>query len=283
MRWLVCLVCCALLGGCKEKHPDYKQVDDGLYVKLLAFDHQPKKPDSCDFYEVYLAVSDSVLSRQLVPESKDNVPNWMAANDERLKKLSRYLQHLNPGDSAVFIDERLSDLAASDPVVNVHLWWKKCYQHEEFLHVYNLWLEDRESREMNRIRKFALENGFISTIVHPDVLYRIEKSGDSERLSYGDEIGIRYSGHFLDGSPFDQPDSTAGPLVFQLGVEGQVLQGLEYGLIGAQPGEIRSVVIPSYFAFGEAGSSTRIVPPFTPVLYKVEVIETSRDSLSYPL
>ncbi len=280
MRKFFWIAYCTAMVSCSEKYPGYDQVGDQLFLKLLAFDHQPEKRDSCDFYELYITVSDSVLSLQLVPRSKDNLPNWISADDERLHKLRKYLLHLNPGDSAVFIDEQLSNLSTLDSVVTVHVWWRACYKKEEFQQAYSQWLTDRESREMDRIRLFALENGFTSSIVHPDILYRVEKSGSNERLRYGDEIAIRYSGHFLDGRFFDQPDSTAEPLIFTLGTEGQVLRGLEYGLVGAQPGEIRSVLIPSTFAFGPSGSSTRIVPPFTPVWYKVEVIPVSADSLS---
>jgi hypothetical protein len=33
------------------------------------------------------------------------------------------------------------------------------------------------------------------------------------------------------------------------------------------------VIIPSYLAFGSSGSSSGIVPPYTPVLYRMRIIE----------
>jgi FKBP-type peptidyl-prolyl cis-trans isomerase FkpA len=39
------------------------------------------------------------------------------------------------------------------------------------------------------------------------------------------------------------------------------------------PGEKSLFIIPSHMAFGQEGSSTGIVPAFTPVIFEVEIIE----------
>ncbi len=277
MRWLVCLICCSLAVGCTDKYPDYEKVGHNLYLQLLAFDYDQEEPENCDVYEIYLNISDSVLQSEIFPKPKDNLPNWLTSGDDRLLKMENYLNHLRVGDSAVFIHE---GLAAPDSAVIIHLSWKACYTTEEFEAVYNAWRVERADQERGRVREFSKNNGFTPSIVHPEVLYRLEKSGMGKALNYGDEITIRYSGHFLNGNSFDQADSTSPPLVFKLGTEGQVLRGMEYGLIGATPGEIRSVVFSSEFGFGENGSSTGIVPPYTPVWYKVEVLPLPVDSLS---
>jgi FKBP-type peptidyl-prolyl cis-trans isomerase FkpA len=40
-----------------------------------------------------------------------------------------------------------------------------------------------------------------------------------------------------------------------------------------KPGGKAKIIIPSYLAYGERGSSTGTVPPFTPVVYQVHLIE----------
>jgi FKBP-type peptidyl-prolyl cis-trans isomerase 2 len=64
----------------------------------------------------------------------------------------------------------------------------------------------------------------------------------------GDTIRINYVGKVEDGTVFD---STAGthPLEFTVG-EGELIPGLEKGVIGMKPGEFRSVSIPMGQGYG---------------------------------
>lgn len=272
--WIVLAV---LFTACHSKpHPDFKKVAPGLYLQLKQFDSEMTETDSCYVYEVYVETNDSLLRVQLEPESHDNLPNWFWRNDSELKPFYRYLKHLQPGDSAVFIDENPSLACLSDSVV-ISVWWKSCFNQQRFETVYSQWLNHRELHERDRVRKFALANGYSSSIVHPAVVYRVEESGDGDPLKYGDRISIHYTGHYLNGRVFDDTQRHDAPLSFELGTEGQVLTGMEYGLIGVRPGERRSIVIPSPFAFGEKGSSTGIIPPFTPLLYKVRVLSSEKN------
>lgn len=278
---ILCFFCFGMiLLSCQEQYPGFEQVEDHLFQKILAFDNELEQQDSCAVVELLVEVSDTALNNKLVAKHKDNLPPWYFAEDVHLKRLKRYLQHMNPGDRVVFIDEQPGFPTTNDSVATIEVWWKSCYDQNEFEEKYISWLQKRELREAQRIRLFALDGGFVSSIVQPEVLYRVEESGSGVPLKYGDEISIHYSGHFLDGTLFDDSQHAHAPLVFELGADGQVLEGLEYGLIGARPGEIRSVLIPSIFAYGEKGSSTGIVPPFTPLRYQVKVLAKPEDSAS---
>ncbi len=272
--WIVLAV---LFTACHSTpYPDFKEVAPGLYMQLKQFDNETAALDSCYVYEIHIESNDSLLKVQLAPEPHDNLPGWFWQNDPQRKPIQRYLGHLQPGDSAVFIDENPLLASLSDSVV-ITIWWKSCFDQERFETVYSQWLNHRELYERDRVRKFALANGFSSSIVHPAVVYRVEESGVGDPLKYGDRITIHYTGHYLNGRIFDDTQRHDAPLSFELGTEGQVLTGMEYGLIGVRPGELRSIVIPSLFAFGEKGSSTGIIPPFTPLLYKVRVLPSEKN------
>lgn len=271
MKWAYCAVVLWLCVACApETYPGFKKVAPGLFQQLVAFDHENEKSDTCAVYEVYVSSPDSLLNATLKPKTQDNLPVWLKPSSPQLNQLWPYLQHMQPGDSAVFIDENIQELH-SDSVGVLQLWWKACYNQKDFDDMYAHWLSDRELREGDRLRKFALENGFVSSIVHPAVLFKIEASGDGKRSTYGDLVSILYRGMFLNGEVFDDMQSHKMPLTFELGEEGQVLIGLEYGLVGVRAGEVRHVVVPSVFGFGERGSSG-IVPPYTPLWYRVEIL-----------
>jgi len=69
-----------------------------------------------------------------------------------------------------------------------------------------------------------------------------------ETVKEGDTIVIEYTGRLEDGTVFD---STSGknPLEFTVG-EGEVVAGLEKGVIGMAPGETKKIVIASEEGYG---------------------------------
>ncbi len=94
------------------------------------------------------------------------------------------------------------------------------------------------------------------------------------RVQSGDLVTLAYAASFLDnGKVFDDQTRKGGGITFRLGDPGQVIKGLEVAahLLPAKGGG-GVFVIPAELAFGPAGSSSGIVPPWTPVLYRVEVV-----------
>ncbi|MFZ1615954.1 MAG: FKBP-type peptidyl-prolyl cis-trans isomerase [Flavobacteriales bacterium] len=94
------------------------------------------------------------------------------------------------------------------------------------------------------------------------------------RAAYGEQVTIAYTATFLDtGKEFDKASEATGGLSFRLGDPGQVVKGLEIAtsLLPRNGGKGR-FILPSDLAFGPTGSSSGIVPPWTPVLYEVNVL-----------
>lgn len=69
------------------------------------------------------------------------------------------------------------------------------------------------------------------------------------KVKEGDTIVIEYIGKLEDGTVFD---STEGkdPLEFTVG-EGEVVPGLEKGVIGMEPGESKRIVVPAEDGYGQ--------------------------------
>lgn len=64
----------------------------------------------------------------------------------------------------------------------------------------------------------------------------------------GDTVTVHYRGTLADGSQFDSSEGRE-PLLFTLG-EGDVIPGFETAVIGLEPGEKTTVVIPAEEAYG---------------------------------
>jgi len=64
----------------------------------------------------------------------------------------------------------------------------------------------------------------------------------------GDTVKVHYTGKFEDGTVFDS-STDRDPLQFTIG-EGQIIPGFEQAVIGMNPGESKTVDVPSEKAYG---------------------------------
>jgi FKBP-type peptidyl-prolyl cis-trans isomerase len=99
-------------------------------------------------------------------------------------------------------------------------------------------------------------------------------NGNGAGIKSGDMLSLAYKGYFISGRMFDSiPERN--PLQFRYGDTAQVVKGLEIALKRMQEGEEAKIIIPSQLAFGENGSSTGIVPPYTTVIYEVRLLKVN--------
>ncbi|KAM4730863.1 peptidyl-prolyl cis-trans isomerase FKBP7 [Anableps anableps] len=110
--------------------------------------------------------------------------------------------------------------------------------------------------------------------VRIEVLFKPEEC--SRKSKKGDLINAHYDGFLAkDGSQFycSRSDKEGHPQWFVLGV-GQVIKGLDIGMMDMCAGEKRKVTVPSALAFGHTGKGP--VPPNAAVVFEVEVLSVSR-------
>jgi FKBP-type peptidyl-prolyl cis-trans isomerase 2 len=74
------------------------------------------------------------------------------------------------------------------------------------------------------------------------------KGKKMQRVKEGDTVIISYIGRLEDGTVFDSTEDR-NPLEFTLG-EGELIQGLEQGILGMMPGESKTIVIPVELGYG---------------------------------
>lgn len=95
------------------------------------------------------------------------------------------------------------------------------------------------------------------------------KEGTGEAMSKdGDILGVKYVGFLEDGTQFDSNVEGDTEFNFTLGA-GQVIKGWDVGLKDMKVGEIRKLIIPSDYAYGENGIGP--IPPNATLLFEVEL------------
>jgi FKBP-type peptidyl-prolyl cis-trans isomerase len=99
----------------------------------------------------------------------------------------------------------------------------------------------------------------------------ILREGAGEAASKaGDTLGVVYVGSFEDGQVFDSNVSSGQNFEFTLGA-GQVISGWEIGLMGMKVGEVRRLVLPPAFAYGE--NAVGPIPANSTLIFEVELKE----------
>lgn len=92
---------------------------------------------------------------------------------------------------------------------------------------------------------------------------------DGEVARQGDKISIHFVGTVLDGGVFDDSHGR-GAFNFWVG-EGQVLPGLDEGLLGMTEGELRVITVPPLLGYGNDARPK--IPPRSTLVFEVELLD----------
>ena len=88
---------------------------------------------------------------------------------------------------------------------------------------------------------------------------------------YGSKVRVHYVGKVVGGEQFDSSYDRGKPIVFTIG-KGEVMKGLEDGLLGLREGGKRTLTVPPELGYGEAGIEG-LVPPNATLLLDVELLD----------
>jgi FKBP-type peptidyl-prolyl cis-trans isomerase len=107
---------------------------------------------------------------------------------------------------------------------------------------------------------FHIQGTALATTTQSDGLqYATTAAGSGAATQDGELLLMNYSGYLTDGTEFDSNTnptfSHVWPFEFNLGA-GSVIQGWDEGLLGALPGESRTLIIPSSLGYGASGSGS---------------------------
>ena len=97
------------------------------------------------------------------------------------------------------------------------------------------------------------------------------KEGQGNSAQNGDVVSVHYVGTLENGIKFDSSLDRGQPFSFTLGA-GQVIKGWDLGVIGMKIGEKRKLIIPSDFAYGDAGIPQAGIPAKATLIFEVELL-----------
>ncbi|HEU4885323.1 MAG TPA: FKBP-type peptidyl-prolyl cis-trans isomerase [Longimicrobium sp.] len=101
------------------------------------------------------------------------------------------------------------------------------------------------------------------------VYYRDLVVGEGPLVRYRRRVGVHLAGFLPDGTQFQQVALPSPPMEFELGL-GDVIRGLEAGMIGMRPGGQRQLVIPPSQGYGVRRVGQ--VPPNSTLVFVVKLV-----------
>jgi len=282
-----------ILLSCEEKDntfPGYSKHKKGFYYKLIQIGTSEEKAQIKDYITIdfhYSTMDDSIFfrgSRKL----KMTAPDYEGSIDD-------CFAYMVEGDSISFIlkalpffkktlNTSLPSFIDSSAYMKINIRMKEIQtfaefqkQKEEFL----AWIEDFGEYEKIFLKHYIEEQN-IAEKPNKEGIYKILlREGKGNYPQKGDTITIQYEGKFLNGNFFDSSKQNNMLFEFVYGTEWQVIKGIETVLANMRQGEKSIFIMPSDLAFGAMGSSSGIVPPYTSVIYELELKKVAEgDSLS---
>ena len=273
----------ALLTSCNifNKYPDYSKTKTGIYFKLHKIGEDVNPPVPSNFVTIdvsYATFGDSVFfSGQRTFQLTE--PDFEGSIDECFLMLSA-------GDSASFIIDatgfftktlqtKLPRFIADGEKLKVELRLdeiRTAEQYQKDKDDFLKWIEDFGEYEKTVLGRFIKEEKIDVEPMENGMYFISVMEGTGKPVEAGDLVTVHYDGRFLNGKFFDSTTKRNQPLEFVYGSEMQVIGGLEDAIGRMREGEKALVILPSELAWGEKGSSTGIIPPFTSVIYEVELV-----------
>jgi hypothetical protein len=282
--YFLCIFVPLCFFSCRnEKFEGYSVTEAGLYYKLFSIgsiENYPKVGDFLTVNVIFKTERDVVIHHSVKKIALSKSP-YNGSLEEGILMLS-------DGDSASFklvadsfyliaLHKPLPDYIASGSYLTIGIKIIDIKSGDDDFAINKSLFDDYEYKDMDELLMLAkyLKENNLNVKADDSGLFMIKETETDGRMpqkGYG--VRIHYTGSFLDGRIFDATSDSL-PFDFILGIKDQVIPGIEYALYQMHEGEKAKVIIPSFLAFGEKGSSTGIVPPYTPVIYKLELLQVN--------
>jgi FKBP-type peptidyl-prolyl cis-trans isomerase len=285
------LVAAALILYSCSKYPGYKKSDNDFYYKFYVENKDSIKADTNFIltlqikYQVEIDGKDSVFF-----DSKEmEKPFQISLQKPQFKgDVFDAFSMLHQGDSASFILNAKDFFTKTAQYPSVPAGVDSTSMIYFFVKVLKIEsLEDMKKAEEARAMKFKAEEGgklqaFIAakgiTVAPTEsgIYFIEEKAGSGRLIQKGDMVKIDFSVLTIDESKVFSTLDRKQPITFEYGQPFDT-QGFDEAIGKMKAGSKARVIVPSAMAFGEKGrrdmSGNDIIPPFSTVIYDVEVLE----------
>lgn len=275
-----------IVFSCDEfsRYPGYKKSNHGIYYQLHTIGDDDSKAGPGDYITVdltYLTMNDSVFFNG-IRKFQVLEPAYEGAIDECFSMLSvdESATFILQADNffAVTLQSPLPRFIDTGGTIKIKVRMIEIQKEEDYKHekeAFLKWIEDFGHYEKVVLKQFISEQKLDVSPLPSGMYFLNLKPGTGKKVEVGDTVVVNYEGKFLNGKFFDSTVKRNAPFQFVYGTEWQVIEGLEKAIGMMREGEKALIIIPSELAFGNHGSSNQIIPPYTSLIFEVEILKVS--------
>ncbi len=288
------LILVFILASCGNNSPykGFSKTDSGLYYKLQMIGDGKRKPSFGEYLQLIITYKTETDSIFMDTYSMNDIGMVVLPfNHSSFEgSFEEGLSTMNEGDSVSFLvnaEPLFSQfLKAKLPLfikpgglvkmdVKLHNIFTQA-EYETELKRYASIIEDRDIEEQRKIQLFMDTTKAGYSKLANGMYYLPISQGSGNRPEQGNVIKINYTGTFFNGKIFESTYERGQAMEYICGEQGQVIKGLESAISLMNEGAKAKFIIPSHLAYGEEGSSTGIVPPYTTVIYEIELLNLTK-------
>jgi hypothetical protein len=274
-----------LLAACRQKRNEaYSYRHPGYYYRLLSFstDSFIYRPNAV----ALVAASFKTQSDSVFWDSFNNLADRFYLRIDSGAQ-DNFIRHYISGacvyDSACLLmkpadffrqqfgSDSIPFFSKNDSVVKIDLKLKQVLDLSEF----EKQGSNLRRQEVNQIETFFGGPAQLEQAQDPAGFYWISRPEPAgpDAIGEGDQVMLSYKGYFLTGRLFE---NSASHFEYIYGTPDQLLKGLNYVTGKLKLGQTAKILLPSRLAFGENGSSNGVVPPYTPLIYELKIIDVKK-------
>lgn len=283
MKKLLYFISVVFLWSCNKAsdYPGFSRLDQNLHYKLIAIGDEERPLNDtvyANFTALFRTVEDSLLAVKRFEKCK-------LAN-ETSDVFRKALSQCHEGDSIFFIATAKDwdfaklrmGLGIGDSVpVLLEIGVEKVFTEQELKDWQREQARQRdlELKEQVHLQRVLDSLGLQRGQHHGFTYVKTLKNGTGSRPTYGDYVVTDYIARFHNGREFDNTYKGSS-LEFMMGKPDQILPGFATGITQMREGGKAIFVVPSLVGFGSRGSTSGIVPPFTTLIFEVELKEVRK-------
>lgn len=282
------------LASCGNNSPykGYSETDTGLFYKLQMIGDGKRKPSIGEYLQLIITYKTEKDSIFMDTYSMNDIGMVVLPfNHSSFEgSFEEGLSTMNEGDSVSFIvnadplfsqffKAKLPLFINPGGVVKMDVKLYKIFTQAEYeaeLKRYEAIIEDRDIEEQRKIQLFIDTSKVSYSKLANGMYYLPITQGSGTPPEKGNVIKVNYTGSFITGKVFESTYERGQPMEYVCGEQGQVIKGLESAISLMNEGAKAKFIIPSHLAYGEEGSSTGIIPPYSTVIYEIELLNLTK-------
>lgn len=269
-------------GAC-SKYKGFKKDKSGIYYQFYGDIHDTAdQPQTGDLVGILISLraGDSLLFPMM--------PQQMVMDSIYEGDMFAALRMMHVGDSATFIldgpkfFEQMMNPGqeyefGDDPLyLDVKLFGlMKKADFEKAQAEMQAQLDERRVQEVAEIDKYLKDNPGMKQL-ETGVYLKTVKKGNGDKVEPLQNVKVHYTGRFVDGTVFDSSVERGTPFEFTVGA-GQVIPGWDATVSGMKVGDKVTVLIPSDLAYGDGSMTRGAIPPYSPLVFDIELLEVVKE------